>query len=60
MFESYDDILTAAEIAEILKIGTTQVYRIVRSGDLKAFKEGKDWKIAKPALIEYVSRKSHL
>ena len=37
MFESYDDILTVAEIAEILKIGTTQVYRIVRSGDLKAF-----------------------
>mgnify|MGYP001853383623 CR=1 FL=1 len=57
MFEAYDDILTIAEIAEILKIGTTQVYKIVRSGDLKAFKEGKDWKIAKPALIEYVSRK---
>ena len=27
MFEAYDDILTIAEIAEILKIGTTQVYR---------------------------------
>lgn len=60
MFESYDDILTIADVAEILKTGTTQIYKIVRSGDLKAYKEGKNWKIAKPALIEYVSRKSHL
>mgnify|MGYP005785377827 FL=1 len=60
MFESYDDILTIADVAEILKTGTTQIYKIVRSGDLKAYKEGKNWKIAKPALIEYVSRKSRL
>ena len=60
MFESYDDILTIADVAEILKTGTTQFYKIVRSGDLKAYKEGKNWKIAKPALIEYVSRKSRL
>lgn len=60
MFESYDDILTIADVAEILKTGTTQIYKIVRSGDLKAYKEGKNWKITKPALIEYVSRKSHL
>ncbi len=60
MFESYDDILTIADVAEILKTGTTQIYKIVRSGDLKAYKEGKNRKIAKPALIEYVSRKSRL
>ena len=60
MFESYDDILTIADGAETLKTGTTQIYKIVRSGDLKAYKEGKNWKIAKPALIEYVSRKSRL
>lgn len=60
MFESYDDILTITDVAEILKIGTTQAYKIVRSGHLKAYKEGKDWKITKPALIKYVLEKSHL
>lgn len=60
MFESYEDILTIQDVADILKVGTTQVYKIVRSGQLKAFKEGKDWKIAKQALIEYVSVKSQL
>lgn len=60
MFESYENILTIQDVADILKVGTTQVYKIVRSGELKAFKEGKDWKIAKPALVEYVAQKSQL
>lgn len=60
MFESYEDILTIQEVADILKIGTTQAYKIVRSGQLKAFKEGKDWKIPKPALVEYVTKRRQL
>lgn len=54
MFEPYDDILTIEEVAELLRIGMTQAYRIVRSGNLKGYKEGKDWKIPKQALINYV------
>ena len=60
MFEQYDDILTVEDIAEILKIGMTQAYKIVRSGNLKGYKEGKDWKIPKHALKEYVISQSHL
>ncbi len=57
MFELYDDILTITDVAEILKIGTTQAYKIVRSGQLKGFKEGKDWKIPKSSLAEYVKQR---
>ena len=39
MFELFDDILTIEDVAEALKTGTTQVYKIVRSGQLKAYKE---------------------
>lgn len=60
MFETYDDILTITDVAEILKTGTTQVYKIVRSGQLKGYKEGKDWKITKQALISYVTERSNL
>lgn len=60
MFEQYDDILTIEEVAELLRIGMTQAYRIVRSGNLKGYKEGKDWKIPKKALINYVVFQSHL
>lgn len=58
MFETFDDILTIEELAEALKIGTSQAYKLVRSGSLKAFKEGKDWKISKLAVINYVMRQS--
>lgn len=60
MFELYDDILTITDVAEILKIGNTQAYKIVRSGQLKGYKEGKDWKIPKSCLIEYITRKVSL
>ena len=58
MFESYEDILTVPELAEALRIGTTQAYRILKSGKLSAFKEGKDWKIPKESVIQYVLNKS--
>ncbi len=59
MFEQYDDILTIEEVAELLRIGMTQAYRIVHSGNLKGYKEGKDWKIPKQAFINYVISQSH-
>ena len=58
MFETYDDILTIVELADALKVGSTQAYKLVRSGKLKAFKEGKDWKITRKALIQYVTEQS--
>ena len=57
MLEQYDDILTITELSEALKIGSTQAYKIVRSGDVKAFKEGKDWKIPKISLETYIREK---
>ena len=38
MLNQYEDILTIFELAEILKIGNTQAYRLVRTGKIKAFK----------------------
>ena len=57
MFEGYDDILTIEEGAEALRIGSSQAYRIVRSNQLKAYKEGRDWKIPKTALIQYIQKR---
>ena len=60
MFESCDDILTIEEVSAILKIGTTQAYKLVRSGTLKAYKEGKDWKIPKESLVLYIKEQTRL
>lgn len=60
MFESCDDILSVDDIAAILKVGNTQVYKLLRSGRLKAYKEGKDWKIPKESLVLYIKEQAHL
>ena len=57
MFENYDDILSVKDVAEALKTGTSQVYRILRSGELAGYKEGKDWKTPKLALENYIRKK---
>ena len=60
MFETYDDILTVEEVAEALKIGHSQAYKLLRSGKLKGYKEGKDWKTPKIALENYIREKVNL
>ena len=54
MFEKYDDILTVEEACEALKMGQTFLYKILRNGELKAYKNGTIWRIPKQSLIEYV------
>lgn len=54
MFENFDDILNVDDVAKALKIGTSQAYKLVRSVKIQAFKEGRAWKIAKLALINYI------
>jgi excisionase family DNA binding protein len=54
MFENFDDILNIDDVAKALKIGTSQAYKLVRSGKIQAFKEGRAWKIAKQSLIQYI------
>ena len=60
MLEQYDDILTILDLAEALKIGSTQAYRLVRTGKIKSFKSGKDWKVPKQAVVQYICEQSNL
>ena len=53
-----DDILSVEQIGETLFIGRNAVYKLLNSGELKAFRIGKTWKIPNAALIEFISKKS--
>lgn len=55
MFENFDDILNVDDVAKALRIGTSHAYKLVRSGKIRAFKEGRAWKISKQALIQYIT-----
>ena len=54
MFEEYPDVLSAEEAAEALRIRENAIYRLLNEGRLKAYKNGRTWKIPKEALRSYV------
>ena len=60
MFEQYPDILTVEEACEALRMGYNAVYELLNEGKLKAYKNGRVWRITKQALIQYVSESSRL
>ena len=60
MFEQYPDILTVEEVSEALRMGYNAVYDLLNEGKLKAYKNGRVWRITKQALIQYVSESSRL
>ena len=54
MFNDYHDILTVEELCELLCIGKNTAYILLGSGQIKAFKQNRIWKIPKIAVTEYV------
>ena len=58
MFEQYDDILTAEEACEALRIGSNALYDLLGNGELKGYRNGRVWRIPRQALQEYVLKSS--
>lgn len=58
MFESYEDIVTPEQLGEMLKMGMSQIYQLLNSGEINAYRAGRIWKIPKKAVEEYVYRKA--
>ena len=60
MFEQYPDILTVEEVCEALRMGYNAVYELLNAGKLKAYKNGRVWRIPREALKEYIIKSTHL
>ncbi len=56
MFENKYDILTPEEVMEQLNIGKNAIYKLLSSGNLKAFRLGRNWKIPRKEVDAYIDR----
>lgn len=54
------DLITIDELCEYLVISRNTAYTLLNSGEIKAFKIGRIWKISKEAVNEFIKRKSQL
>lgn len=57
MLKEYDYILTPEEVSEILRIGMNRTYTLLNQNQIKAFREGRIWKIPKISVIEYITQR---
>lgn len=58
MLNNTKDILTLKELQELLHIGKNTALRLVQSGDIEAFRVGKQWRITRNSIVMYIKKQS--
>jgi excisionase family DNA binding protein len=54
-FLTRDEVMTAREVAELLRIPTSTVYELARRGVLPASRLGRTWRFLRPRLEELLA-----
>lgn len=54
MLKDYPDVMTAAQVCEVLGIGTKTCYRLLKEGRIECLKIGKIYRIPKAHLFSYL------
>lgn len=47
--------LTVAEVADALRVSTMTVYRLIKSGDLRAVRVGKSYRLTEDDVDQYLA-----
>ena len=56
MLNNTKDILTLKELQDLLNIGKNTALRLVQSGEIEAFRVGKQWRVMKESVVSYSRR----
>ena len=56
MFNNDYDVLTAYEAMDYLGIGENTLYKLLKSGELGAFRIGRIWKIPYKEINKYIDK----
>jgi excisionase family DNA binding protein len=54
MFEHADEILDIEQFCELLNMGKSAGYNLLKSGKIKGFKIGKKWKIPAKSIEDFI------
>lgn len=58
MFTAYKDVVTVHQLAEMLGIGITLAYKLVKQKTIQSIKVGREYKIPKSNVISYLTNQS--
>ncbi len=60
MFTSYPDLVDINQLKEMLGIGITLAYRLVKQNSINAIKVGRQYKIPKANVIAYLTKQNEI
>ena len=60
MFTSYPDVVNVEQLKEMLGIGITLAYRLLKENKIRAFKIGREYKIPKANVIRYLIEQNEI
>ena len=60
MFDYYEPLISFEELCDYLHVGRNVGYRLLKSGNIKAWKIGRVWKIPKRAVQDYVCQQTQM
>ena len=58
MFTSYPDVVNTNQLKDMLGIGITLAYRLVKQNIIKSIKVGREYKIPKANVIAYLTKQN--
>ena len=57
-FEDLPDIVTVKQLADYFNTSGQTISRALKNSELKGFKVGREWRISKEAVLQWVKRNS--
>ena len=60
MFTSYPDVVNTNQLKDMLGIGITLAYRLVKQNIIKSIKVGREYKIPKANVIAYLTKQNEI
>lgn len=56
MFRDYSDMVNVSELSQMLKIGRNTAYELVRAGIIPSVKIGRQIRIAKESVLDFIRK----
>jgi excisionase family DNA binding protein len=53
-FPAMPEVMTVPELAERLNVSTITIYRLLKAGQLPAFRVGSDWRFSADAIAQWM------
>ena len=59
MNNEVNELITVEELCEVLMVGKNTAYKLLSTGELKAFRINRVWKIPRQAFTDYILSKAN-